>query len=153
MIYNGLAVPAGVSLYSNFMNLQVCRTRSGPYISGLTHLHSLSLVASEVDVSLREQTSDTIWRTQVFCAILERRCILESERGSACVTRETQKQRGAWFGRVAGRGRAFRASRSPVHARRAMRARGLSRRVGRGTYSYTIKHIVVYTINIQFIYI
>jgi acetylglutamate synthase len=37
---------------------------------------------------------NTNWRTQVFRAILERQCVLESERGSACVTRETRKQRG-----------------------------------------------------------
>ena len=37
---------------------------------------------------------NTKWRTQVFRAILERQCVLESERGSACVTRETRKQRG-----------------------------------------------------------
>ena len=37
---------------------------------------------------------NTNWRTQVFRAILERRCVRESERGSACVTRETRKQRG-----------------------------------------------------------
>ena len=37
---------------------------------------------------------NTNWRTQVFRAILERQCVLESERGSACVTRETRKQVG-----------------------------------------------------------
>ena len=37
---------------------------------------------------------NTNWRTQVFRAILERQCVLESERGSACLTRETRKQRG-----------------------------------------------------------
>ena len=37
---------------------------------------------------------NTNWRTQAFRAILERRCVLESERGSACVTRETRTQRG-----------------------------------------------------------
>ena len=37
---------------------------------------------------------NTKWRTQVFRAILERQCVLESERGSACLTRETRKQRG-----------------------------------------------------------
>ena len=34
-----------------------------------------------------------IWRTQVFRAILERRRVLESERGSAGVTRETRKRK------------------------------------------------------------
>ena len=35
---------------------------------------------------------NAIWRTQVFRAILERRSVLESERGSACVTRETRER-------------------------------------------------------------
>ena len=43
---------------------------------------------------------NTNWRTQVFRAILERQCVLESERGSACLTRETRKQRGAVGGRA-----------------------------------------------------
>ena len=41
-------------------------------------------------------------RTQVFRAILEQRCVLESERGSACVTRETWRQRGLVGVRLAG---------------------------------------------------
>ena len=36
---------------------------------------------------------NTNWRTQVFRAILERQCVLESERGSAGVTRETRKRK------------------------------------------------------------
>ena len=46
---------------------------------------------------------NTNWRTQAFRAILKLWRVLESERGSACVTRETRKRKGRG-------GRAFRAS-------------------------------------------
>ena len=41
----------------------------------------------------RRGAENAIWRTQVFRAILERRRVLESERGSAGVTRETRKRK------------------------------------------------------------
>ena len=51
-----------------------------------------------LDVALEDRDAEglktnAIWRTQVFRAILERRRVLESERGSAGVTRETRKRK------------------------------------------------------------